>query len=212
MTLPVDLPTLGAFALAALAIVISPGPDTMLILRCSLTSGQRAGLAAVAGIQLGLIAHTILAAVGVSVLIASSPPLFKAVALAGAGYLGWLGIQGFRPRRRLAVENQRPPVSAGKALRDAMVTNILNPKVIILFLALYPNFVVLGRGAVWLQLVTLSVLLIAINVAWQAPMAWAADQMRRWLGRPSVQHWLTVLTSSVLLAFAVLMIYEHVIR
>ena len=71
--MPVDLTTLAGFIAASLAIVLSPGPDTLLILRYTLASGQRVGLATVAGVQLGLLGHTLLAALGVSLIIATSP-------------------------------------------------------------------------------------------------------------------------------------------
>lgn len=206
----VDPATLLAFATAVLAIVLSPGPDTVLILRYALTSGHRAGFAAVAGVQIGLMLHTLLAAVGISVIIASSPVLFRGVAIAGAGYLAWLGVHALRERGRVTLEGSRPPVSAGKACRDAILTNVLNPKVIILFLALLPNFVVIGRDDVPVQLVTLSATLIVINVAWQAPMAWAANGMRRWLLRPAVQRTVSRVTGVILLGFAGLLLYEHI--
>ena len=98
--MPVEAATLGAFVIAVAAIVVSPGPDTMVILRYALASGRRAGFAAVAGVQLGLMVHTVLAVLGVSLIIASSPVLFKLVAVAGAAYLAWLGVQGFRGGRR----------------------------------------------------------------------------------------------------------------
>jgi threonine/homoserine/homoserine lactone efflux protein len=94
MSIPVDPVTLGAFVLTVLAVVVSPGPDTVLILRYSLSSGHRVGLATVLGVQLGLLVHTALAVAGISLIIASSPLLFKAVALLGAAYLVWLGLQG----------------------------------------------------------------------------------------------------------------------
>jgi homoserine/homoserine lactone efflux protein len=92
----VDPTTLLAFVIASGAIVLSPGPDTILILRYTMSSGTRVGLATVAGVQLGLAAHTLLAILGITVIIVSSPILFKFVALAGAAYLAWLGIQSFR--------------------------------------------------------------------------------------------------------------------
>lgn len=208
--MPVDPPTLLAFALAVLAIVLSPGPDTILILRYALTSGQKAGFAAVAGVQMGLMVHTLLAVVGISVIIASSPILFRIVAIAGAAYLAWLGIQAFREGGLVTLDGARQPVSAAKACRDAILTNVLNPKVIILFLALLPNFVVIGRGDVPAQLVTLSATLIVINVAWQAPMAWAANGIRRWLLRPRMQKAVSRVTGVTLLTFAGLLLYEHI--
>ena len=93
---PIEPSLFGGFVVAAVAIIISPGPDTIVILRHALTGGRRIGLAAVSGVQLGLVAHTALAVAGISLIIASSPVLFKAVTFAGAAYLGWLAIQGFR--------------------------------------------------------------------------------------------------------------------
>ena len=197
--------------MAVLAIVVSPGPDTMLILRYALTSGQRAGFAAVAGVQLGLMIHTTLAVLGISLLIAPSPVLFKAVAIAGAGYLAWLGLQRFRDGGAFRLDGSRRPVGPARACRDAVITNVLNPKVILLYLALLPNFVVADRSDVPAQLITLSGVLIVINVAWQAPLAWAAQVIRRWLGRPSVQRAVARVTGAILLLFAALMLYEHLV-
>lgn len=196
--------------MAVLAIVLSPGPDTILILRYALTSGHKVGFAAVAGVQIGLMVHTLLAVVGISVIIASSPVLFRLVAIAGAAYLAWLGLQAFREGGLATLDGARRPVNAAKACRDAVLTNVLNPKVILLFLALLPNFVVIGRGDVPAQLVTLSATLIVINVAWQASMAWAANGIRRWLLRPRVQRMVSRVTGLVLLLFAGLLLYEHI--
>jgi len=208
---PVEPATLGAYAVAVLAIVVSPGPDTMLILRYALTSGQRAGFAAVAGVQLGLMIHTVLAILGISLLVASSPLLFKAVAIAGAAYLAWLGIQGFREAGTIRLDGSKRPVGAARACRDAVITNVLNPKVILLFLALLPNFVDTGRGDVPAQLITLAAVLIVINVMWQAPLAWAAQIIRSWLVKPAVQRAVSRLTGAILLLFASLMLYEHLL-
>lgn len=207
----VEMSVLGAFIVAVSALVMSPGPDTMLILRYTLTSGPKAGLAAVAGVQLGLTLHTLLAVLGVSLIIASSPLLFKTVAVAGALYLGWLGVQGLRGGGALSLQGSGPAVGAGKACRDAILCNVLNPKVILLFLALFPNFVDTGRTDVSIQLITLAAVLIAINILWQAPMVWAAEAVRRWLVAPAVARAMARGTGVVLLAFALLMLYEHLV-
>jgi homoserine/homoserine lactone efflux protein len=207
--MPVEMAVLGAFIVAVTALVMSPGPDTILILRYTLTSGPKVGLAAVAGVQVGLALHTLLAVLGVSLIIASSPVLFKTVAVAGAAYLGWLGVQGLRGGGALSLQNGGPVVGTGKACRDAIVCNILNPKVIILFLALFPNFVDTGRSDVSIQLITLAAVLIVINTVWQAPMVWAAEAVRRWLVAPAVTRAMARGTGIILLVFAVLMLYEH---
>ena len=209
MGMPVEPAVLGAFVVAVTALVMSPGPDTVLILRYTLTSGCGVGLATVAGVQLGLMVHTLAAVLGVSLIIASSPVLFKTVAAAGAGYLGWLGIQGLRGGGALSLGAGSAPVTMTRACRDAILCNILNPKVIVLFLALFPNFVDARRGEVAAQLLTLAAVLIAINVVWQTPLAWVADAVRRWLVTPAVGRALSRGAGAVLLAFAVLMLYDH---
>lgn len=206
--LPVDPAVLAAYSLAVAAIVLSPGPDTMLILRYTLTSGQRVGLATVAGVQLGLAVHTLAAVLGLSLLIMSVPVLYRGLALAGGAYLGWLGLQSLRAGV-LAVDADGARVGALKAARDAMICNILNPKVIVLFLALMPGFLRPERGDVPAQLVTLGATLVVINVVWQVGLTLAADAARRWLGEPRVQRAVSWVTGLILMAFAVLMVIEH---
>lgn len=206
---PVEPAVLGAFAVAVTAIVISPGPDTAIILRHALASGRAAGFAAVAGVQVGLVAHTALAVAGITVIIASSPVLFRLVAVGGAAYLAWLGIQGFVEAGPLSLDRRLETLGSLKAFRDGAVSNLLNPKVILLYLALFPNFVDEARGAVAAQLVTLAFVLIAINVVWQAPLACAAEVVRRALTRPAVARTVSRATGAVLVLFAGLLLYEH---
>ena len=208
--LPVDPTTLLAFIAAALVLVISPGPDTLLILRYTMASGQRVGLATVAGVQLGLVGHTAAAVIGLSLVIASAPVLFRTIAILGALYLAWLGVQNLRAGATM-IADDGPAIGGAKACRDALLTNLLNPKVILLFLALMPNFVDLGRGGAPAQLATLGVALIVVNTVWQAGLALTAEGARRLLGRAGVQRAVARATGVVLLVFAALMLIEHAI-
>ena len=213
--IPIDLfidpALLGGFIAAAVAIIVSPGPDTIIILRHALTGGRGTGLAAVSGVQLGLLVHTALAVAGISLLIASSPVLFQALTVTGAGYLAWLGVQSLRGEGGLEVKTGTAPAGAGRALREAALCNILNPKVILWFLALLPNFVNPAKGNVTAQLLALSALLIVLNVIWQAPMALAADGARRWLGRPGTMRTINRVSGVVLLVMAALMLAQHLV-
>ncbi len=105
------------------------GRTPFLILRHALASGRGAGLAAVAGVQLGLVVHTALAVSGVSMIIASSEVLFKGVAVAGAVYLIWLGVQGLRDADFLGLAEGGAATRNGAAWRQGMMSNILNPMV-----------------------------------------------------------------------------------
>jgi threonine/homoserine/homoserine lactone efflux protein len=207
--LPVDPALLLGFSATSAAIVVSPGPDTLVILRHALAGGRGRGLAAVGGVQAGLLVHTALAALGISALIAASPVLFKGMAVAGAVYLAWLGLRSLAARGGIRVDSGSAPGSRWQAAREAMLTNLLNPKVLVLFFALYPNFIAPG-GPVAVQIGLLSAILIAINVAWQAGLALFADRARRWLARPAVDRVLNRGVGICLLVFAGLLLVEHV--
>jgi len=210
LTLPIDFTTMIAFILTASVIVLTPGPDTLIILRYAISSGPRVGLSTVAGVQFGLVGHTILAVLGISVLIASTPWLFKSVALVGAAYIAWIGVQSFLPHGLLPVgAGGKPPVGAGKAFRDATFCNLLNPKVILLFLALFPNFVDRSRDDVPAQLITLSLTLIFLNTLWQCPLALAAKAVRRGLKNPRTYKIVMHSTGALLIAVAALMFYDN---
>ena len=209
--IPIDSTLLGGFIVAAVAIIVSPGPDTIVILRHALTGGRGTGLAAVSGVQLGLLVHTALAVAGISLLVASSPVLFQGLTVIGAVYLAWLGIQSLRGVGGLEVEPGAAHAGAARACREAALCNILNPKVILWFLALLPNFVNPEAGDVIAQLIALSALLIALNILWQAPMALAADGVRRWLGRPETMHAVNWVSGVILLGMAALMLGQHLL-
>ena len=213
MMFPVDPATFGAFLLTVSAIVLSPGPDTLIILRYTLSSGTRTGLITVAGVQTGLLVHTTLAVLGISVIIASSPVLFKGVAVLCALYIAWLGFQGFREGGLLDVNNGgKSGVSGRKAYLDAILCNVLNPKVILIFLALFPNFVETDRGNVTGQLLTLALGLIIMNTLWQVPLALAAEVVRRWLLNPTAYKIVTRSTGVLLIAIALMMVYENLLK
>lgn len=206
----VDLPTLLAFLVTILALVLSVGPDTLLIIRYTMSSGARTGAATVIGVQLGLFSHTALAALGISLVIASSTIAFKSIAVVGAAYLAWLGIQGFRSGLiNVDAMSGGRVVRPYAGMRDALLTNLFNPKVIVLFLALMPNFVDPARR-VWPQLVTLGIALFVVNVVWQMGIMLVADRARVWLGRPSVQRAVSWSTSAVLFVFAAGLLIDHV--
>jgi len=206
---PIEPAVLGPFVIAATAIIISPGPDTLVILRHSINAGRGAGLAAVGGVQMGLLVHTLLAVAGISLVIASSPVLLKTVTVLGAAYLAWLGLQSIRGGGGLRVEtgnDGKAGAAIGQALKEAVLCNLLNPKVILLFLALFPNFVDFSRPDVVAQLVTLSAILIFINVLWQSPMALAADAIGRLVADPAITRAINRLSGGILIVMAALML------
>lgn len=210
-----DPATLIAYLLTASAIVVSPGPDTTLIVRHTLTCGLPAGLGTVAGTTLGLTGHTLATVLGLSIIIAASTTALAIIAIIGAAYLAWLGWQAFRAGvisfGDVTASVGAPYVSARRALRDGLISNLFNPKVILLFLSLMPQFVRPEAGSVPKQLAIMGILLIAMSIAWQVPLALAAESVRGWLSRPRVQHAINWTTGAILLGFAALMLYDHVL-
>jgi threonine/homoserine/homoserine lactone efflux protein len=212
--MPLDPTLFAGYIVAAALIVVSPGPDTMLILRYTLAGGRRVGFATVSGVQLGILGHITAAVLGLSVLIISVPLAFKIVAIAGAAYLAFIGVQAIRAGTLRIDEKASADmlsVGHGRAIRDAIITNLLNPKVIMLFVALMPNFVAPTRASVPLQLALLGITLLIINIAWQTGLVLAADRLRVWLWRVSVQRVIALITGVVFIGFAALLLVEHVV-
>jgi threonine/homoserine/homoserine lactone efflux protein len=133
-----DLP---AFLLASFLLWITPGPDTMYILARSLSQGLRAGVLSVLGISTGLIIHTTGAAFGLSALLATSAIAFEVVKYAGACYLIFIGIQALRKPPAALATPEVAGVGGWRIYRQGMLTNVLNPKVALFFLAFLPQFI-----------------------------------------------------------------------
>jgi len=127
----------------------------------------------------------------------------------GAAYLAWLGGQRLRGVGALRVDGGRSSADIAGACREATLTNLLNPKVILLFLVLFPNFIDPARDDVPVRLLTLAVVLILVNVLWQAPLAWAAQAIRRRLESPGAGRRVSRVSGLALLAFAALLPYQH---
>lgn len=212
--MPLDPTLFAGYIVAAALIVVSPGPDTMLILRYTLAGGRRVGFATLSGVQMGIVGHITAAVLGLSVLIISVPLAFKIVAIAGAAYLAFIGVQAIRAGTLRIDEKSSVEalgVGHGRAIRDAIITNLLNPKVIMLFVALMPNFVAPARASVPLQLALLGITLLIINIVWQTGLVLAADRLRVWLWRVSVQRVIAFITGVVFIGFAALLLVEHVV-
>ncbi|WP_269582269.1 LysE family translocator [Roseibium sp. Sym1] len=142
MTFLPDYATLLAFTAAALVLTITPGPDMTLFMSKTLTQGRLAGFAAVLGATAGLIVHTILAAVGVSALLAASALAFTLLKIVGAVYLIWLAYQAIRNGTSFSLEAAKAPKQPfHRVWLQALGVNILNPKIVLFFVTFLPQFV-----------------------------------------------------------------------
>lgn len=133
------------FVSAAVLLTLMPGPDILFVITQSITRGRKAGIVFAAGLCTGLIAHVLAVSLGLSVLLMSSPFAFSALKVAGAVYLFYLGVKAFLGRKENHFVLSGTHAASGKLYRKGILMNILNPKVILFFLAFFPQFV--DKGA-----------------------------------------------------------------
>ncbi|MFP2910569.1 LysE family translocator, partial [Pyxidicoccus sp. 3LFB2] len=178
-----DPTRLAAFMVACLALILTPGPDTMYVLARSLGQGRSAGVISALGICAGCLFHIAAAALGLSALLATSAMAFTVVKWVGAVYLVWMGVQMLRSKAGPEAVQGLPPSSLGRIFRDGVVTNVLNPKVALFFLAFLPQFVDPARGSTALQFVLLGLVFAVTGTLWLMFLASAAGAFGGWLRR-----------------------------
>ena len=183
-----------AYLVLATALAVSPGPDVMFVVANGMQHKARGAIAAALGIGAGSLAHALAAAVGVSALIAASPTAFRVLQLAGAAYLAWLGFQALRAFFNKSGETALKAGAAGASARQVflrgLITNVLNPKVIVFYLALLPQFVNVALGQVGLQMFLLGSIHNVIGVAFLICVGLAAGRASLWLASTGVGRWL----------------------
>ena len=169
-----DPTTFGLFVVAALALLLVPGPAVLYVVARSVDQGRPAGLASVLGVGIGSLVHIAFAAIGLSALLASSAAAFSVVKWLGAGYLIWLGLQ-----RLLARDEEEGPVTLeperlSRIFLQGVVVNVLNPKTALFFLAFLPQFVDADSGRVWSQALVLGFVFVGLGLVTDSLYALAA--------------------------------------
>ncbi|MGM4980454.1 LysE family translocator [Hyphomicrobiales bacterium] len=181
-----------AFLTAATLLNLSPGPDIAFILGHTIRSGMRSGFAALFGIWSGACLHVLMAAAGLSAILAASALAFSTIKWIGAAYLIWLGIQALRSKGEAAwIKDDGKTLSSGRIYRQGILVSLLNPKVAIFFLAFLPQFVVEGAGPVWAQLLLHGSLIIVVAAFIEPPLILLGGRLTEALRRNrSVGLWL----------------------
>jgi threonine/homoserine/homoserine lactone efflux protein len=161
-----------AFLGVSLFVILSPGPDTALTIRNTLVGGRGGGIATALGVVSGLATWTVASSAGLAALLVASQPLFLAVRLAGAGYLVFLGLQALRAAfftkgdlRQLAVARTSSRLKRNVAYRQGLLSNLSNPKIVVFFLSLLPQFIDRGQAS-FERLLLLGLIFCAITVTW----------------------------------------------
>lgn len=175
-------PTLLAFSLAALLLVIIPGPNVLYIVTRGIDQGRKAAVTSALGVQSGMIVHVAAAAIGLSALLASSEVLFNVVRFAGAAYLIWLGVRNLLARvTDLDIVSDRHRPGYRRIFVQGILVNVLNPKVALFCLALLPQFVDPARGNTAIQILVLGAVMIVIGMISDTTYALASGGIGSWL-------------------------------
>jgi threonine/homoserine/homoserine lactone efflux protein len=175
-----DLPTLALFALACLVLTMTPGPDMLMIASRSISQGRKAGFATLAGIQAGTYVHALAAALGLSQLLVAMPMAYDVVRWAGAAYLLVLAWASFRAGgARFAPSEGLTAVPLGLIFRQGLLTNLLNPKMVLFVLALFPQFIRPEFGSIVIQTLILATILNLIGLAVNGAVILMVGSLRR---------------------------------
>ncbi|OSQ41732.1 MFS transporter [Thalassospira sp. MCCC 1A01428] len=195
------------FALVTSLLVMSPGPNGVLIAKTVPTSGRAAGFANVAGFVTAFYVHGTLSILGISVILVQSAQLFFAVKMLGAAYLCWVGIKALRDAwRGVQTVGETSPArrkrTLAKAFGEGFLTNVLNPKVSIFYLAAFPQFVPMGAGSISAAY-TLVCVHALINAVWFTAMILVLARLTRAVRNGRFQRVLKAVTGSVFIACGV---------
>jgi threonine/homoserine/homoserine lactone efflux protein len=179
-----DVTTFALFVVAALALLLVPGPAVFYVVARSVEGGRITGLVSVLGIELGTLVHVVFAAAGLSAILASSATAFSVVKWLGAAYLVWLGLQHILARE----SDAETPETGGETrlpriFAQSVLVQVLNPKVALFFLAFLPQFVDPSRGAAWTQVMVLGATLAFLGLFTDGLYALLGGTAGNWLRR-----------------------------
>ncbi|HKT29919.1 LysE family translocator [Dyella sp.] len=193
-----------AFLLASIVLNLTPGLDTFYILTRSGREGHVVGMGAALGINAGCIVHTLAAVLGISAILMTSALAFSVLKYLGAAYLVWIGCRMLLSRATTRQPTRTRGNGVGAAFRQGMLTNVLNPKVALFFLAFLPQFVSMHAPHPQLGLLLLGLSFIATGLTWSTVLALMGGRIHRLLtARPQLGQWMDRVCGAVLLAFGV---------
>lgn len=196
------------FLLAAILLTASPGPDNLMVLGLGMSKGRKQGMVFGLGCALGCLSHTLLAVLGVSALIAASPVAFTALRVGGGLYLVWLGYNALRSQGGSKTsDGNAAPQSLRSLFTKGLVANAINPKVVLFFLSLLPQFVIPANGNVPGQMLALGVTFTVQAAILFGLLGYFAGAIGAWLNRkPGAGKWLDRIAGTVFVALGIKLI------
>ncbi|WNS77957.1 LysE family translocator [Domibacillus sp. DTU_2020_1001157_1_SI_ALB_TIR_016] len=195
-----------AFIVMTLFVVMSPGVDTALITKRTMTGGRKAGFQMAAGITAGSLGHTIAAALGLSALLVQSAIAFNLIKWVGAVYLIYLGVTAFLPKKKEPAQENQGPTKQRSAFREGLLSNLLNPKVAVFFLTFLPQFVTSSDRAM-IDLFLMGCTYALLSIVWFVVYVFCLHFIRAWLLSPAVQSWTEKATGIILVGFGIKLLF-----
>lgn len=192
------------FFLMVLGIVVLPGMDMAIVVGSSLTGGRRAGMLALAGVMTGAVFHVAASGLGIGLLLQWVPALFDAMLLAGAAYIAWIGVSLVRHASAASALPRAMTMHGSWAtFRQALFTNLLNPKAYLFMFAVFPQFLRPGESPLWVQSVVLGLIIWVVQAGVYGSLALAAASANTSLGaRPALQTLIARATGLLLISGA----------
>jgi threonine/homoserine/homoserine lactone efflux protein len=188
------------YVLASLALIVTPGQDMIYVITRSLAQGRAAGVYSAVGVCLGIVAHTALAALGVGAILAAGEGVFLALKFVGAAYLVWLGIRLLLSREEAKLAQVgAPALTRGALVRQGMLSNLTNPKIVLFFLAFLPQFVDPASAYPTRDLVLFGLLYAALALPVKVAVGLAAGSLsERVIRKPGTLAWMNRASGVVL--------------
>jgi len=202
-----------AFLIAITILTLTPGLDTALVIRNTSRSGGIDGCVTSLGICMGLFIHAIFSAVGISAILLQSAQLFQVMKWIGAAYLIWLGFSSlkgaFKSTKNINITDTQALIfDAKRSLREGFLSNVLNPKTAIFYLAFLPQFID-PKHSPFMQVLTMASIHFVIAMAWQCSVAGALNSAKKMLKSSAIMHWMEGVTGSVLILLGVKLIMDE---
>jgi threonine/homoserine/homoserine lactone efflux protein len=191
----IDKANFSLFVAASWALIIAPGPDMMYVITRGMSQGRKAGLLSALGVTLGILVHTIFATFGLAVLLQTSALAFLIVKYMGALYLIYLGLKALKSKSNFTPLKPQQKMDSRSIFWQGVLSNVLNPKVALFFLAFLPQFVNRDNGYIPLQMLALGILFALFGIIFLSVLGYFSGGVGNWLSSSprfaGILRWLT---------------------
>jgi threonine/homoserine/homoserine lactone efflux protein len=186
------------------ALILSPGPDMIYVISRGMAHGRRAGILSAIGVVCGILVHTTAAAFGLTLILQTSAFAFLFVKFIGAAYLLYLGLKAWRDKSTFSLQTSAPAAKSGALFWQGVLSNVLNPKIAIFFLAFLPQFVDKGSSHVTLQMVVLGITFACFGLCFLLVVGYSSGSIGRWLTyRPQYAQFFQRVAGGILIGLGI---------